>query len=296
MLGGNSTDSVQDVTVAPDGTVVTGGGFSLFYQTDSVYFGLAGASSPLTASGYGQGDAFVAKCSAAGVFAWASTLGSGYEDIVNAVDTDSSGNVIAGGMFGGGSVGTGTAAVSYNGVAVPALTGLGGYDGFVIKTDASGNLLWAVQIGGASDDSITAVAADSAGNIYASGSCSSASCSFGGAAGFANNDQTGLTTDAFLVKLSPTGAVLWSTVVSGTLNDMGTGVAVDTTSVTGNVYLSGSFASPSITVGAAANAPIIPNMGSSTPASDGFIAALSSSGAGLQRLHQPLKPLRRNLP
>ena len=285
VLGGNSTDSAQDVTVAPDGTVVTGGGFSLFYQTDSVYFGLAGASSPLTASGYGQGDAFVAKCSAAGVFAWAATLGSGYEDIVNAVDTDSSGNVIAGGMFGGGSVGAGAAPVSYNGVAVPALTGMGGYDGFVIKTDASGNLLWAVQIGGASDDSITAVAADAAGNIYASGSCASASCSFGGAAGFANNDQTGLTTDAFLVKLSPTGAVLWSTVVSGTLNDMGTGVAVDTTSATGNVYLSGTFASPSIAVGTAANAPVIPNMGSSTPASDGYIAALSPSGAVLWTLH-----------
>ena len=284
-LGGNGTDSAQDVTVAADGTIVVGGGFSLFYNTDSVYFGLAGASSPIAATGYGQGDAYVAKSSAAGVFAWAATLGGGYEDIVNAVDTDSSGNVIVGGMFGGGSVGAGAAAVSYNGAAVSTMTGMGGYDGFVMKTDANGNLLWAVQIGGSSDDSITAVAADSVGNIYASGSCASASCSFGGASGFANNDQTGLTTDAFLVKLSPTGAVLWSTVVSGTLNDMGTGVAVDTTSATGNVYLSGSFASPSITVGLAANAPTIPNMGSSTPASDGFIAALSPSGAVLWTLH-----------
>lgn len=72
--------------------------------------------------------------------------------------------------------------------------------------------------------------------------------------------------------------------MAGDLNDMGTGVAVDNSSATGNVYLSGTFASPSITFGAAANAPVMTNMGSATPPSDGFIAALSPSGAMLWTL------------
>lgn len=293
LLGGNGTDSAQDVTVAPDGTVVTAGGFSVFILTDTVSFGLAGAASPLTATGYGQGDGFIAKSSAAGVFSWAATLGSVYEDIVNAVDTDSAGNIIAGGNFGGGSVGAGVSSASFSatggvGVPVPALTGLGGYDGFVVKTSPSGNLLWAVQIGGSSDDAITSVVVDNAGNTYASGSCGSVTCTFGsaGVGTITNSDPSGLTADAFLVKLDPTGAVLWTSIVFGGGNDFGTGVAVDTNSSgTGNVYLSGSYASPSITFGSAAGALTLPNMGSATPAIDGFIVALSPSGAVLWTLH-----------
>lgn len=208
LLGGSGADSVQDVTIAPDSTVVTGGGFTIFLNTDVVSFGLAGAASPQTTTGYGQGDGFVAKCTSAGVFTWVTTIGSGYEDVVNSVDTDSTGNVIAGGMFGGGAVGAGTAAASVDGTVSTSLTGLGGFDGFVVKMDPNGNLLWAVQIGGSGDDAVTSVAVDSAGNTYASGSCGSTTCAFAGASGFANSDPSGLTTDAFIVKISPTGVVL----------------------------------------------------------------------------------------
>jgi len=46
--------------------------------------------------------------------------------------------------------------------------------------------------------------------------------------------------DAFVVKLSPSGAHLWSTYLGGTGSDNGYGLAVDST---GNCYVTGSTAS-----------------------------------------------------
>ena len=95
---------------------------------------------------------------------------------------------------------------------------------------------WAQQGGGPGSDSGGDVAADAAGNAYATGN-------FNGTAQFGaftlTSAGTGpLTDDAFVVKHAPTGEVLWARRGGGTAYDRGQGVAVD---AAGNVYVTGGF-------------------------------------------------------
>jgi hypothetical protein len=287
LLGGTAADAANDVAVAPDGSVLVGGGFSTFLFTDTVSFGLNGAASPLTAGGYGQEDAFITQATSAGVFNWVATLGSTYEDATLSVTADAAGNVIAAGQFGGGAIGAGTAAGEYNGVVQAQLAGLGGFDGFVVSAALlTGALNWVLPIGGSADDVVSAVAVDASNNILAAGSCTSVACYAGATFLFNNDDVTGATSDAFLVKLTPAGAVMWSFAASGDAEDTATGVAVDTfASGSGNIYLAGQFSSTSLTMGAAASAPVLPAMGSASPPLDGYLVALSPAGAVLWTQH-----------
>lgn len=95
---------------------------------------------------------------------------------------------------------------------------------FVIKFDASGNQLWAVQIGkpnSLTNDRGYGIAVDGAGNFYVTGHTSSE-----GAGG----------SDAYLAKISSSGLGLWQRRLGGTGNEWGYAVAVDGS---GNVFMAG---------------------------------------------------------
>jgi hypothetical protein len=100
----------------------------------------------------------------------------------------------------------------------------GGMDAFVLKLDPTGSsLVYATYLGGSLDDYGEAVAVDSAGAAYLAGGTFSTD--------FPTRTSFQATfhgvEDAFAAKLGPTGALVYSTYLGGSLHDRGTGVGVD---------------------------------------------------------------------
>ena len=137
---------------------------------------------------------------------------------------DAAGNAYLSGTF--------TGSVTLGGTT---LTSAGAQDVVVAKVDPAGAVVWALRVGGTGFDFAGDVTLDAAGNVYASGAFRR-DADFGSitltadAAGF---------TDAFLMKLSPTGTVLWASRAGGPIGDGASGIV---TGSAGAVYLAGTFA------------------------------------------------------
>ena len=93
------------------------------------------------------------------------------------------------------------------------------------------NLAWGTFLGGADSDSGYGVAADTADNVLVAGRTDSGGWVSGGFDTGQNGDS-----DAFVAKLTSTGAHLWSTYMGGTESDRAEGVAVDGSN---NVFVAG---------------------------------------------------------
>ena len=116
----------------------------------------------------------------------------------------------------------------------PGYTNQGGFDLFVGRYDVETGLeMWVRQFGGPGDDVARAVALDAAGNIFVAGQTSSALLGQPAAGGV----------DAFLLKLSPGGQLVWSRTFGGSGNDTAFGVTVD---AAGDVYVTGGSSSASL--------------------------------------------------
>lgn len=112
----------------------------------------------------------------------------------------------------------------------------GTYDAFVTEISATGTLVYSTYLGGSSADSGNAIAVDGSGNAYVAGGTSS--INFPVVSGYQNSNQGGL--DAFVTELSSGGSTLvFSTYLGGSGDDVGHGIAVDST----GVYVVGSTAS-----------------------------------------------------
>jgi hypothetical protein len=145
---------------------------------------------------------FLAKWSSSGELRWSKSWGSTAADEGHALALDDKGNLYVAGVTTGDL----------------AATNAGDYDGFVSKLDASGNVLWSAQWGTTAEDWATAVAVDSGGNVYTTGRTSEMlpgqSTAYAGM------------WDAFLIKHSPTGKLLWTRQWGSTESDQGSGLAI----------------------------------------------------------------------
>jgi hypothetical protein len=158
----------------------------------------------------GGHDAFVAKYSSAGTFAWCRQLGtSSDEDMYSSVSADGLGNVyISGCTFG-----------SLSG------TNAGSGDAFLAKYNAAGSLAWCRQLGTSSYDVSNGVSTDKLGNVYISGVT-------GGDLGGASAGGW----DTFISKYDASGSLVWSRQFGTSGGDYNTGVSADGL---GNVYVTG---------------------------------------------------------
>jgi hypothetical protein len=228
-LGGNGMDEAYAVvTDAAGNTYVTG--------TTSA------ANYPVSAGAFDQSldgiyDAFVAKFRPDGSRAWATYLGGSGEERGHGIAVDGAGNVFVLGRT--NSTDFPTTAGSFD------TTFNGGVDAFVTKLGADGTVLvYSTYLGGADFEMdegfdalarrVGAIAVDSAGNAYVTGSTKSTD--FPATAGAFRTAHAGLN-DVFVSKLNPSGTQLvYSTFLGGDDNDRGHGIAVDSA---GNAFVSG---------------------------------------------------------
>ncbi len=155
---------------------------------------------------------------------WSTYLGGSSQDYGLGIAVDSAGNVLV----------TGDTGFSFGGWASGGFdTSLnGGADAFVAKLSPAGAHLWSTYLGGSSQDYGYGIAVDSAGNVLVTG----LTFSSGWASGGFDTSHNGGTYDAFVAKLSPSGAHLWSTYLGGNDLDQGRGIAADSA---GNVLVTG---------------------------------------------------------
>jgi hypothetical protein len=177
---------------------------------------------------------------------------------------DASANVCLAGYFSG-------ATVRFGNVTVTNSSGncCGGYDIFVAKYDNSGNVLWANGAGGGFDENefASGIAVDRLGNVYVTGSFYSQTAIFGNFR--LTNSVIGNYSDIFLAKYDSSGNVVWAKGAGGRLTDQAPGIATDKA---GNAYVTGSFASETMTF----DSVTLTNVNSLL--NDIFVAKYDSSG------------------
>lgn len=87
--------------------------------------------------------------------------GSSYDNVFE-LEVDDDGNIYMAGVF------SSTVDFDY-GPDIYELTSWGSSDGFVLKTDSVGNLIWVIPFGGSSGDQCFSLGLDNDGNIYIGG-------------------------------------------------------------------------------------------------------------------------------
>lgn len=227
-VGGNEGDIVSAIaTDANDNIIVAG-----YFNSPSITFG------SITLTSVGEEDIFLAKYDASGNVLWAKSAGSAKSDRATSVATNSNGNIIIAGYFNSLSITFGSNTLTNIGTTVSD-------DIFLANYDASGNVLWAKCAGGSAFEQPWAVTSDDNGNILITGYFNSANITFGSTTltnpGYASNYG-----EIFLVKYDASGNVLWAKNAVGGSSDFAYAVSTD---VNGNIFVAGTFKSPSINFG-----------------------------------------------
>ncbi len=184
-------------------------------------------------------------------------LGGSGDDFANGIAIDAAGNAYVTGA---------TASTNFPTTAgAPQSTNAGGYDAFAAKLNATASaVVSSTYLGGSLDDIGTRIAVNAAGNAFVAGVTSSSNFHTTPNALQAANAGG---TDAFVTKLSTTGALDYSSYLGGAANDRGNDVAVDGA---GNVYVVGITSSTNFATTPGVLQPTFPGGGT-----DAFVTKIS---------------------
>ncbi len=205
---------------ASGNTYVAGG-----YSSSNITFGTT------TFTNTGGIDYFIAKYDPSGNVLWAKSATGVSNEGAYGLTIDATGNVYVVGTTNSSTLTIGSTALI-----------LHGYDDvFIVKYDASGNVLWAKIFGGTGNDIGESIGVDASGNSYMTGYYASATMAVG---------STTLTNaggnDMFITKYDASGNPVWAKSIGGSANESGNGIATD---ASGNSYITGYYASSSLTFG-----------------------------------------------
>ncbi|MFZ5471583.1 MAG: SBBP repeat-containing protein [Myxococcota bacterium] len=145
------------------------------------------------------------------------------------------------------------------------------------STAAAETLTFSTYLGGAGTDQLRDITVDAQGNVYLAGGTQSSD--FPTTAGAYSRASNG-SWDAFVVKLSPQGALLWSTYVGGPNYDRAYAIEVDSS---GAILIAGRAGSGFPTTAGVVQPSFVGDL-AVNPAygpQDGFVAKLSADGATL---------------
>jgi hypothetical protein len=178
-FGGSGDEAATAVALMPGGGLCVAGSFASVSD-----FG-GGSVAPA-----GQRDAFVLKMGASGKLHWARRIGGEGIDVGAAVAAGPDGGCIVGGSFEGTALAETTELVSS-----------GGSDGFLVRYDITGKLVFARAIGGRGDQAVSTVTSDGTGGLLVGGRATVSVDLGDGAAPTPVSGES----DPFLVRLAPPG-------------------------------------------------------------------------------------------
>ncbi len=234
-LGGSDNEgTVGGIAVDSSGNAfITGSTQSSNFPTTTGAFQTKSGGGTAS-TGVAQPDVFITKLNPSGsALIYSTYLGGSGEDIGYGIALDSSENAYVTGL-------TTSTNFPVTSGAIQSVFGGGPFDAFVAELNASGSaLVYSTYLGGSNDDEATAIAVDSLGSAYITGTSNSTNYPVTANAIQAAN-KGGY--DAFVTKVSPQGqSLVYSTYLGGTDDDQGNGIAVDGS---GNAFVTGySFAS-----------------------------------------------------
>jgi len=268
-LGGSSTDYGTAIALDDAGDVyLCGYTFSTDFPTQNAY----------QSSLQGGSDVFVTELKpGSSALLFSTFLGGSSIDRAFAMAMDSAGSIyVAGDTQSTNFPLTSNAYQSVNN---------GSGDAFVTKlAPGGGSLVYSTLLGGSGTDQISALALDSAGDVYVTGFTQSSSFplldAFQKILGISGAGSCGLASqlvvtcsDAFVAKLGPSGSLSYSTLLGGSDADAGQAIVVDSE---GTAYVVGSATS--------SNFPATPGAfqwayGGSSATSNAFLAKIGSADA-----------------
>jgi hypothetical protein len=223
-IGGTGNDEGASLAMDGSGNVLLTGYFS-----GTVDFDPGVVTTNLTSAGFTE--IFLAQYDVSGNYMWAKGM-SGTDFLGNrgtSLCLDGSGNVLMTGFFSG--------TTDFDpGVGTANLTSAGNTEIFLAKYSASGNYVWAKNMGGTGQDVGTSIAVDGSGNVLLTGYFSS-TADFDPGAGTANLTSSG-NNDMFLAKYDVSGNYVWANRIGGTSGDRAASLVLDGS---GNVLLTGYF-------------------------------------------------------
>lgn len=209
----------------------------------------------------GNYEVFLEKFNSSGNMLWVKQFTGNSDGNVTTVSCDLSGNIYLGGNFYGTidlDPGTGTQNHSSNGVQ----------DMFIVKLNSAGNYLWGKTFGSTGSDLAISLCTDNTASIFATGVFMN-TVDFDSGTGVQNLVSNG-SSDAFILKLTSAGNLVWAKSIGGPFQDEGFSII---SSSTGNIYLSGSFEG---------TADLCPGAWvyncTSNGAEDGYVLKMNSSG------------------
>lgn len=171
----------------------------------------------------GGSDGIVVKYNSSGNVVWVNSIGATSNESCSRVKIDSDGNIYVVGYFESDSLIIGTT----------TLINQGGRDGFIIKYNTSGNVIWAKSIGGYATETITAIDINLNQEIYIAGSYTDSLLTIG-LTTLINNSMR----DVFVVKLDAYGNEIWVKSYGGIGSEGVSGIILTPQN---EFYLSGGF-------------------------------------------------------
>jgi hypothetical protein len=248
-LGGSAMGAVTSLAVDGSGNLYAAG------WTEALNFPIVGA---VQAANEGGVDAFVVKLNAAGTaLDYATYIGGRGDDRAAGIAVDSLGQAYVAGS---------TSSANFPVISPIRSTSTAGRTAFALKLNAAGSaLLYSTYLGGSNYDLGNAIAVDGSGNAYVAGDTMSTDFPVSNPAQRTLGGQT----DAFVTKLTPAGAIAFSTFLGGAGNEHAGGIAVDGS---GNSYVAGGTFSTNFPVAGAIQPA---NRGGQ----DAFITKINAAGS-----------------
>lgn len=205
-------------------------------------------------------------------FDWAKKAGTPNFDMGFGVATDNLGNIYSLGLFSSASITFG------QGTTAKTITNAGGKDIYLLKQNCSGDPVWLVRIGGASNEAgqfnSGGIVVDSLNSyIYITASFEGV-CTFSTTSGNPISITSSGGSDAFIARYTTSGIVNWANKIGGTGWDEGTDLMMENS---GTILASGFFSNTCTFYSQSG----VNSTSSSAGNTDGYVVRYSSSGQNI---------------